>query len=54
MAIAIHLPGTGADLILRTEEKSGWCRCFISNRDEHLIGGQPGKLRDPPSAGCSR
>jgi hypothetical protein len=41
MAIAIHLPGTGADLILRTDGKTGWCHCFISNRDEHLIGGQP-------------
>ena len=43
MAIAIHLPGTGADLILRTEEKTRWCRCFISDRGEHLIGGQPAK-----------
>jgi hypothetical protein len=29
MAIAIHLPGTGADLILRTEEQTRWCRCLI-------------------------
>ena len=43
MAITIHLPGTGADLILRTEEKTRWCRCFISDRGEHLIGGQPAK-----------
>lgn len=41
MEITMHLPGTGADLILRTDEKTGWCRCFISNRGEHLIGGQP-------------
>lgn len=41
MAIAIHLTGTGADLILRSEETTGWCHCFISNRGEHLIGGQP-------------
>jgi hypothetical protein len=41
MAITIHLPGTGADLILRTDEKTGWCLCYISNRGEHLIGGQP-------------
>jgi len=43
MAIALHLTGTGADLMLRTEENTGWCRCFIRNRDEHLIGGQPAK-----------
>jgi hypothetical protein len=43
MAITIHLPGTGADLMLRTEEKTHWCRCFISDRGEHLIGGQPAK-----------
>jgi hypothetical protein len=42
MGIAIHLPGNGAGLILRMEEASpGWCRCFISDRGEHLIGGQP-------------
>ncbi len=39
--IAIHLPGTGADLILRSDEKTRWCHCFIGNRGEHLIGGQP-------------
>jgi hypothetical protein len=43
MAIAILLTGTGADLILRTEEKTRWCRCLISDRGEHLIGGQPAK-----------
>jgi hypothetical protein len=43
MAITIHLTGTGADLMLRTEEKTRWCRCFISDRGEHLIGGQPAK-----------
>jgi hypothetical protein len=41
MAITIHLPGTGADLILRTEEKTLWCRCFISDRSEQFIGGLP-------------
>jgi hypothetical protein len=43
MAITIHLTGTGADLMLRTEEKTHWCGCFISDRGEHLIGGQPAK-----------
>jgi hypothetical protein len=41
MAIAILLTGTGADLILCTEEKTRWCRCLVSDRGEHLIGGQP-------------
>ena len=32
MEQTMHLPGTGADLILRTDEPPGWCCCFISNR----------------------
>jgi hypothetical protein len=42
MGIEIHLAGTGSGLILRMEEGArGWCRCFISDRGEHLLGGQP-------------
>jgi hypothetical protein len=41
MGITIHLPGTVARMILHMDDESrGWCRCFISNRGEHFIGGQ--------------
>jgi hypothetical protein len=39
MAVTILLPGIGASLILRIEE--GWCRCFVSDCGEQLVGGQP-------------
>jgi hypothetical protein len=42
VGIAIHLPGIGAGMTLRMEEGTrGWCRCFLSDRGERLLGGQP-------------